>query len=151
LKEGISIRDLVTILETLADYAPVTRDTDMLTEYVRQNLRRTISKKFFSTGVNTVITLDPELEQTLNNNIQKTILGSFFNIDQQLSQRIFDSLKREVNKLTSMGVMPIILTSPVVRMYFKQLVEELAPDLVVLSYSELDMTVEVQSIGMVTA
>jgi len=150
LKEGISIRDLVTILETLADYAPITRDIDMLTEYVRQNLRRAISRRFFNPGINTVITLDPALEQTLTSSIQKTEVGSFVNIDQQLSHRIFESLKIEVGKLTSMGVMPIILTSPFVRMYFKQLVEEIAPDLVVLSYGEIDQTAEVQSIGMVS-
>ena len=150
LREGISIRDLVTILETLADYAPITRDLDMLTEYVRQNLRRAISKRFFNTGINTVITLDPSLEQLLTSNIQKTEVGSFINIDQQLSHRIFESLKAEVGKLTSMGVMPIILTSPFVRMYFKQLVEEIAPDLVVLSYGEIDQSTEVQSIGMVS-
>ena len=150
LREGISIRDLVTILETLADYAPITRDLDMLTEYVRQNLRRAISRRFFNPGVNTVITLDPALEQTLTSNIQKTEVGSFVNIDQQLSNRIFESLKVEVGKLTSMGVMPIILTSPFVRMYFKQLVEEIAPDLIVLSYGEIDQTAEVQSIGMVS-
>ncbi|MCL1844010.1 MAG: flagellar biosynthesis protein FlhA [Defluviitaleaceae bacterium] len=150
LKESVSIRDLVTILETLADYAPITRDTDMLTEYVRANLRRAISKKFFGQGVNTVITLDPALEQTLTGNIQKTEIGSFVNIDPQLSQRVFDSLKKEVSKLTSLGVMPIILTSPFVRMYFKQLVDEIAPDLVVLSYGEIDQTAEVQSVGMVS-
>jgi len=150
LKESVSIRDLVTILETLADYAPITRDTDMLTEYVRAALRRAISKKFFGQGVNTVITLDPALEQTLTGNIQKTEIGSFVNIDPQLSQRVFDSLKKEVSKLTSLGVMPIILTSPFVRMYFKQLVDEIAPDLVVLSYGEIDQTAEVQSVGMVS-
>jgi len=150
LSEGISIRDLVSVLETLADYAPITRDLDMLTEYVRQNLRRAISRRFFNPGINTVITLDPVLEQTLTSNIQKTEVGSFVNIDQQLSHKIFESLKVEVGKLTSMGVMPIILTSPFVRMYFKQLVEEIAPDLVVLSYGEIDKTTEVQSIGMVS-
>jgi flagellar biosynthesis protein FlhA len=150
LKESVSIRDLVTILETLADYAPITRDTDMLTEYVRAALRRAISKKFFGQGVNTVITLDPALEQTLTGNIQKTEIGSFVNIDPQLSQKVFDSLKKEVSKLTSLGVMPIILTSPFVRMYFKQLVDEIAPDLVVLSYGEIDQTAEVQSVGMVS-
>ncbi|MCL2225594.1 MAG: flagellar biosynthesis protein FlhA [Defluviitaleaceae bacterium] len=150
LKESVSIRDLVTILETLADYAPITRDTDMLTEYVRAALRRAISKKFFGQGVNTVITLDPALEQTLTGNIQKTEIGSFVNIDPGLSQKVFDSLKKEVSKLTSLGVMPIILTSPFVRMYFKQLVDEIAPDLVVLSYGEIDQTAEVQSVGMVS-
>ena len=150
VREGISIRDLVTILETLADYAPVTRDPDMLTEYVRANLRRAISRKFFNPGANTVITLDPALEQMLTGNIQKTEVGSFVNLDQQVSHRIFDSLKKEVSKLTSLGVMPIILTSPFVRMYFKRLVDEVAPDLIVLSYNEIDQQAELQSVGMVS-
>ncbi|MCL2665118.1 MAG: flagellar biosynthesis protein FlhA [Defluviitaleaceae bacterium] len=151
LREGVSIRDLVTIMETLADYFPVTRDTDMLTEYVRQNLKRAISAKFFSQGTNTVITLDPELERIMLNNIQRTELGSFVQFDNSMQQRLVESLKREINKLTSTGVVPIILTSPFVRMYFKQWVDELAPDLIVLSYNELDQTVEVQPVGMVTA
>ena len=150
LKESISIRDLVTILETLADYAPISRDTDMLTEYVRTALKRAISKKFFGPGVNTVITLDPSLEQVLTSNIQKSEIGSFINLDTQLQTRVMDSLKREVGKLTSMGVMPIILTTPFVRMYFKQLIDEIAPDLIVLSYTEIDHTADVQSIGMVS-
>ena len=150
LKEGVSIRDLVTILETLADYAPVTRDPDMLTEYVRMALRRSISKKFFGQGVNSVITLDPALEQALMGNIQKSEIGSFLNIDHQLFSKLADSLKREVSKLTSMGVMPIILTNPMVRMYFKQLVDEIAPDLVVLSINEIDQSTEIQSVGMVS-
>ena len=150
LKESVSIRDLVSILEALADYAPISRDTDMLTEYVRASLKRAISKKFFGPGVNTVITLDPQLEQLLTSNIQKSEIGSFVNIDTQLSTKVFDSLKREVGKLTSMGVMPIILTTPFVRMYFKQLVDEIAPDLIVLSYNEIDQTAEVQSVGMVS-
>ena len=150
IREGVSIRDLVTILETLADHAPITRDTDMLTEYVRANLRRSISRKFFTQGANTVITLDPALEQMLTGNIQKTEIGSFVALDQQVSHRIFDSLKKEVSKLTSLGVMPIILTSPFVRMYFKRLVDEVAPDLIVLSYGEIDQAAELQSVGMVS-
>jgi flagellar biosynthesis protein FlhA len=83
-------------------------------------------------------------------NIHKTEVGSFVNLDNQMSQRIFDSLKKEVSKLTSLGVVPIILTTPFVRMYFKQIVEEIAPDLVVLSYGEIDQAAEVQSVGMVS-
>jgi len=149
LKENISIRDLLTILETLADYAPITRDTSMLTEYVRAALKRQISKKFFGQGINTVITLDPALEQIMTNHIQKTEIGSFVNLDRQMMQKVFDSLKKEVNKLTQLGVMPIILTNPFVRMYFKQMVDEIAPELVVLSYGEIDQSAEVQSVGMV--
>jgi flagellar biosynthesis protein FlhA len=150
IREGVSIRDLVTILETLADHAPITRDTDMLTEYVRANLKRAISRKFFTQGTHTVITLDPALEQMLTGNIQKSEIGSFVALDRQVSNRIFDSLKKEVSKLTSLGVMPIILTAPFVRMYFKQLVDEIAPDLIVLSYGEIDQQAELQSVGMVS-
>jgi flagellar biosynthesis protein FlhA len=150
VREGVSVRDLVSILETLADYAPITRDPDMLTEYVRANLKRAISRKFFNQGANTVITLDPALEQVLTSNIQKTEIGSFVALDQQMLGRILESLKKEVSKLTSLGVMPIILTNPFVRMYFKRLVDEVAPDLIVLSYGEIDQAAEVQSVGMVT-
>ena len=151
LKEDISIRDMVTILETLADHASFTRDTDMLTEYVRASLKRAISKKFFTSGVNTVITLASALEATLTANIQKTEIGSFVNIDRELANRIFESLKKEMSKLTSLGVTPIVLASPFVRMYFKQLADEIVPDLSVISYGEIDQNVELQSIGTVTA
>lgn len=150
LREGVSIRDLVTILETLADYAHMTRDTDMLTEYVRQALRRSISSKFFESEVNKVITLDPELEQTIMGAVQQTEQGSYIALDPKATQVIFDKLNSEMNKLTSMGMQPIILTSPIVRTYFKKLVEQIAPDLVVLSYNEIDPSAEIQSIGMVS-
>ena len=150
LHEGISIRDLVTILETLADYAHMTRDPDMLTEYVRQALRRAISKKYFDNSVNNVITLDPELEQQIMSNIQQTEQGSYLGLDPKTTQRIFDNLGNETSKLTSMGLQPIILTSPIVRIYFKRLIEQVAPDLVVLSYNELEPSAEIQSIGMVS-
>ena len=150
LKEGISIRDLVTILETLADHAIATRDIDLLTEYVRQSLRRSISQKFFDNDTNTVITLDPELEQDIMSNIQTTEQGSYIALDPGKTQRIFDNLNSQVSKLTSMGLQPIILTSPIVRIYFKRLVEQTIPELVVLSYNELEPTTDIQSIGMVS-
>lgn len=150
LREGISIRDLVTILETLADYAPMTRDTDMLTEYVRQALRRAISHQYFDGGTNTVITLDPALEQQIMGSVQQTEQGSYLALDPQATQKIFNNLNTEVSKLTSMGLQPIVLTSPIVRIYFKRLVEQVAPDLVVLSYNELEHSAEIQSIGMVS-
>ena len=150
LRESISIRDLVTVLETLADYAHMTRDTDMLTEYVRQSLRRSISRKYFEAESNNVITLDPDLEQKIMNSVQHTEQGSYLAMDPNTTQRIFDKLNSEVTKLTSVGLQPIILTSPIVRIYFKRLVEQIAPDLVVLSYNELDATAGVQSVGMVS-
>ena len=150
LREGVSIRDLVTILETLADYAQITRDSDMLTEYARQGLKRSISKKYFDQDVNTVITLDPGLEQQIMQSVQQTEQGSYLALDPQTTQQVFDKLSVEVNKLTSMGRQPIILTSPIVRAYFKRLVEPIAPELVVLSYNELEANAEIQSVGMVS-
>jgi len=150
LREKLSIRDLVSVLETLADYAPITRDMDLLTEYVRQSLRRSISKHYFESDSNTVITLDPDLEQRIMSSVQQTEQGSYLALDPGTTQKIFDNLNSEVQKLTSMGLQPIILTSPIVRIYFKKLVEQIAPDLVVLSYNEIDPSAEVQSIGMVS-
>lgn len=150
LKEGISIRDLVSILETLADYAHVTRDTDMLTEYVRQALRRAISKKYFENDASKVITLDPVLEQQIMGSVQQTEQGSYLALDPSTTQRIFDNLNAEISKLTSMGAQPIVLTSPIVRIYFKRLIEQVAPELIVLSYNELEPSAEIHSIGMVS-
>lgn len=150
LKEGVSIRDMVTIMETLADYAPMTKDSDMLTEYVRQSMKRSITKRFIFDNQAKVITLDSELEQTLMDSVQQTEYGSYLNIEPNTAQRIMNNLLKEVQKLTSMGEQPIILASPVVRLYFKRMTEQVAPGLVVLSYNELDPSVEVQSVGMVS-
>ena len=149
LKEGISIRDLVTILETLADYSQVTRDTDMLTEYVRQSLKKSISQRYFADGENKVITLDPQLEQEIMESVQHSEQGAFIALDPEKTQMIFNSLNNQISKLTTLGIQPIILTSPVVRIYFKKLVEQIAPDLIVISYNEIDPSSEIQSIGMV--
>ena len=149
LKEGVSIRDMVTILETLADYAQATHDTDMLTEYVRQALGRSISKKFFS-GNNNVITIDPKVEQMIIDSVQKTEFGSYLTLDPAVSNSIVNNLSKNVQRLIQLGGQPIVLASPVVRLYFKRLTENVIPGLVVLSYNEIDPSVEVQSVGMVS-
>ncbi|MGE5676485.1 MAG: flagellar biosynthesis protein FlhA [Pseudomonadota bacterium] len=149
LKEGVSIRDMVTIMETLADYAPITKDTDMLTEYVRQSMRRNITKRFIYDMHAKVITLDGTLEQTIMDSVQQTEYGSYLNMDPNSAQRIIGNLLKELQKLTSIGEQPIVLASPVVRLYFKRMTEQVAPGLVVLSYNELDPSVEVQSVGVV--
>ncbi|NLK86669.1 MAG: flagellar biosynthesis protein FlhA [Clostridiaceae bacterium] len=151
LKEGVSIRDMVTILETLADYAPATHDTDMLTEYVRQSLGRAISKKFFTDSRSSVITLDPKLEQLLLDSLQKTETGTYLSLDPGITNTILGSLSRQVQKLVQLGQQPIVLASPVVRLYFKKLTDQSIPGLVVLSYNELDPELEIQSVGVVSA
>ncbi len=152
LQEGISIRDLLTIFETLADYAPTTRDTDILTEYVRQSLKRAISVKYFPAHETTqVITLDPKIEQEIMGSVKQTEQGAYLNLDPERTRKIMDSLGKEVQKLENLGKNPIIITSPIVRMYFKRLTEDYYKDLIVVSYNEIESNVELQSVGMVTA
>ena len=144
LQEGIS--------ETLADYAPTTRDTDILTEYVRQSLKRAISVKYFPAHETTqVITLDPKIEQEIMGSVKQTEQGAYLNLDPERTRKIMDSLGKEVQKLENLGKNPIIITSPIVRMYFKRLTEDYYKDLIVVSYNEIESNVELQSVGMVTA
>ncbi|MGN0497267.1 MAG: flagellar biosynthesis protein FlhA [Lachnospiraceae bacterium] len=152
LGEGISIRDLVTIFETLADYAPTTRDTDILTEYVRQRLKRAISNIYFQDGdVTTVITLDPKVEQDIMNSIKQTEQGAYITLDPAITKKILNSVEKEIKKLEDQGKPPIIITSPIVRMYFKKLTKDYFKDLIVISYNEIESDVELQSIGVVSA
>ena len=152
LKEGISIRDLLTIFETLADYATTTRDTDILTEYVRQSLKRAISGKFFPANETTsVVTLDPKLEQEIMASVKQTEQGAYLTLDPAKTKSIMESLGVEIKKLEDLGKIPLVITSPIVRAYFKKLTEDYYKDLVVVSYNEVESSVELQSVGMVTA
>ena len=152
LREGISIRDLLTIFETLADYASTTRDTDILTEYVRQSLKRAISNKFFPANETTsVVTLDPKLEQEIMASVKQTEQGAYLTLDPAKTKEIMDSVSVEIKKLENLGKMPIVITSPIVRVYFKKLTEDYFRDLVVVSYNEVESNIELQSVGMVTA
>ncbi|MBR3307285.1 MAG: flagellar biosynthesis protein FlhA [Lachnospiraceae bacterium] len=152
LNEGISIRDLLTIFESLADHATATRDTDLLTEYVRQSLKRAISNKYFAgeTTVN-VLTLDPKLEQDIMASVKQSEQGAYITLDPERIRKMIDNLRDELSKLNELGASPIVLTSPIVRMYFRRLVEDYFRDLVVVSYNEVESDVELQSVGMVTA
>ena len=149
IRESVSIRDMVTILETLADYAGIVRDPDLLTEYVRQALSRTITQRFIPDNKGQVITLDSQLEKDIMDSVQQTEHGSYLSMPPDKTQRVYSSLSREINKITSLGMPPIVLTSPVVRIYFKRLTEQIMPDLIVLSYNELDSKAEIQSVGVV--
>ncbi len=152
LNEGISIRDLLSIFETLADHAATTRDTDVLTEYVRQSLKRAISSKYFPANETTsVITLDPRVEQDIMSSVKQTEQGAYLTLDPEKTKTIISSVEEEVSKLENMGKSAIVITSPIVRMYFKKLTEEYFKDLIVVSYNEVESNVELQSVGMVTA
>lgn len=152
LKEGISIRDLLTVFETLADYATTTRDTDILTEYVRQSLKRSISSKYFPQNETTsVVTLDPKLEQEIMASVKQTEQGAYLTLDPEKTKAIINATGKELSKLDNLGKAQIVITSPIVRMYFKRLTEDYYKDMVVVSYNEMESNVELQSVGMVTA
>ncbi len=152
LAEGISIRDLLTIFETLADHATTTRDTDVLTEYVRQSLKRAISNKYFTPNEKTsVVTLDPKIEQEIMGAVKQTEQGAYLTLDPARTRAIIDATEAEVKKLENLGKNAIVVTSPIVRMYFKKLTEEYLKDLIVVSYNEIESNVELESVGMVTA
>ncbi|EOT26024.1 flagellar biosynthesis protein FlhA [Eubacterium sp. 14-2] len=151
LREGISIRDLLTIFETMADHAATTRDTDVLTEYARQSLKRAISSKYFPANeVTSVITLDPNLEQEIMGAVKQTEQGAYLTLDPEKTKAIMASLETETAKLENLGKNAIIITSPIVRMYFKKLTEDYFRDLIVVSYNEVESNIELQSVGMVS-
>jgi flagellar biosynthesis protein FlhA len=151
LEEGISIRDLLTVFENLADHATTTRDTDVLTEYVRQGLKRAISNKYFPSNETTsVVTLDPKVEQDIMGSVKQTEQGAYLTLDPEKTKAIIASVEEEISKLENIGKSPIVITSPIVRMYFKKLTEDYFKDLIVVSYNEVESNVELQSVGMVT-
>jgi flagellar biosynthesis protein FlhA len=151
LQEGISIRDLLTVFENLADHASTTRDTDVLTEYVRQGLKRAISNKYFPSNETTsVVTLDPKVEQDIMGSVKQTEQGAYLTLDPEKTKAIISSVETEISKLENIGKSPIVITSPIVRMYFKKLTEDYFKDLIVVSYNEVESNVELQSVGMVT-
>ncbi|WP_282941832.1 flagellar biosynthesis protein FlhA [Paenibacillus sp. RC67] len=150
LREKISIRDLVTILETLADYGTYTKDPEILTEYVRQSLSRQITQQF-ATGSDSlkVITVGPSLEKKIAESVQQSDQGSYLALDPSSTQMIYQRITDQVTRLIQSGQQPIVLTSPTIRMYLRQLLERTMQDIPVLSYSELEPNVEIQSMGVV--
>lgn len=141
---------MVTILETLADYGNVTNDTDLLTEYVRQRLSGYITNKYVENNNLNVITLDNEIEELIMNSVNKTDTGSYLSIDPNKVQKILNNTFKTMQKLTSIGEQPIVLTAPIVRLYFKKLTEQMTSDIIVISYNEIESNVEVQSVGVVS-
>ena len=150
LQEGVPIRDTETILETLADYGATVKDIDMLTEYVRQSLRRTITHRFSEAGQLKVISLDGNIENQIMGSVKKVESGSYLALDPQTIQAIISSTTREVDKIRDLVPVPIILTSPIVRIYFKKLVDQFYLNAVVLSFNEIDSDVKIQALGNIT-
>lgn len=150
LKENVSVRNLPIIFETLADFGKVTSDTDLLTEYVRQALARQITNQFSQAGDSLkVVTLSGKVEKLIADGIQQTEHGNYLSIDPTISQGILESIASQVEQLSLIEQTPIVLCSPAVRMYVRQLTERYFPQIPILSYNELEANVEVQSVGVV--
>lgn len=150
LRERVSIRDLVTILESLSDAAQLTKDTDLLTEYVRQALGMQIVNAFLENQKLYVLTLDPDLERIFSEGIQQTEQGSYLALSPDVTQQLLDKVVEAAGMMTNRGIQPIILCSPVVRLHLKRLTERVVPDLVVLSFNEISPSIQVESLGMVS-
>lgn len=150
LKEGIPIRDLETILETIGDHSNVLKDTDIITEYVRQSLKRTITHRFAEANSLRVITLDTQIEDLIVSSVKKSDQGSYLAMPPDMIQRIVTASNREIDKIKDVIPTVIILTSPVVRIYYKKLTEQFIPNITVLSYSEIDSTAQIQAIGNIS-
>lgn len=150
LKEKVSIRNLLVILETLADYSSQTKDPDLLTEYVRQALSRQITLQYtIQHEPLQVITAGASLEKKFAESVHRSEQGSYLSIDPETSQTIFQKIQEQASQLQQSGVQPILLTSPAIRMYMRQFIERFAPDLPVLSYNELEPEIEIQSVGVI--
>lgn len=149
LAERISIRDMETIFEVLSDYARATKDTEILTEYVRHAMARQITQANVQNGQLPCVTLDPALENRIAGGVQRTDRGSYVSLDPDSMKKLIDSLNTELQKLTNMGYQPIVLTSPAVRLYFRKLVERSVPGIIVLSQAEIEQNVEIQILGVV--
>jgi flagellar biosynthesis protein FlhA len=150
LSEQIPVRDLLTILETLADWAPLTKNIDTLTEYVRQAMARTITKLFQSTEGNIpLITLDQNIEKILLDAIQQTDQGCVLAIEPTIAQKIMKAIMQKLEKFTSLNCQPIVLCSAQIRSHFKKFIDRFIPHLVVLSYNEILSTVKIKSLGTV--
>lgn len=150
LKEGIPIRDLETILETIGDHSNVLKDTDIITEYVRQSLKRTITHRFAEANSLRVITLDTQIEDLIVSSVKKSDQGSYLAMPPDMIQRIVTASNREIDKIKDVISTVIVLTSPVVRIYYKKLTEQFIPNITVLSYSEIDSTAQIQAIGNIS-
>ena len=150
LRERISIRDLLTVLETLADYAPLTKNIDILTGYVRQALARTITKQYRDAEGNiTVVMLSPEIEDKISHSIQHTEFESYLTVDPNWVQKIVRNVQKYIGTFTSRGLQPIVLCSPGARMHFRKILEKFFPNIIVLSHNEITHDVNIKSLGIV--
>ncbi|BCZ48581.1 flagellar biosynthesis protein FlhA [Clostridium gelidum] len=150
LREKVPIKDIVTIMESLADNCKNTRDLEILTEYVRFSLSRTICNQVVNEEKTiSVVTLDPNIEETIANNTQKSVQGSFPTVDPDTTTKILTSIKNTVESVYFYNNQPIILVSPNIRPVFRKLIEMVFPHIMVISLNEVPNDVQINSEGVV--
>jgi flagellar biosynthesis protein FlhA len=150
LRERVSVRDLHTIMETLADMGPVTKDPDLLTEYVRQSMARTITRQYQTPdGTLPLVSLAQTLEDQLANAIQTTQQGTYLGLDPEMAQTIIQNIEGQLERFSVLNYQPILLCSPLIRPHVKKLTERFIPSLVVLSHNEISNDVRIESLGLV--
>ncbi len=150
LREKVAIRDLVTILETLADYAKTTKETDILTEFVRQSLARYFTNKYAKNSIIYALTLASDLEQKIIEAVKHSEKTAYAGMDPRLIQQIYTGVINEYRKSAGKDYEVVVLCSPLVRSYFRRVIEKILPNLAVLSYNEIIPKVEVRSVGVVS-
>ncbi len=150
LAEQIPIRDLQTILETLGEYAPNVKDTDLLTEYVRQALKRTITRRFAQDGSLKVVTLNPEIENLIMGGVRKTAGNAYVSLEPSVMQNILNAHMEQENRLKDQLNDVVVLTSPVVRCYYRKMIEQFSSEAVVLSFNEINHDVNIQALGTIS-
>ncbi|MDD3570861.1 MAG: FHIPEP family type III secretion protein, partial [Lachnospiraceae bacterium] len=151
LKEGIPIKDMVTIIETIIDASATTRDVDAITERIRVALKRTITRKFCENGQMKVITLDAELEKTIITSMSKSEQGIYLSLSPEVLQTVLSQMAENIKRFNELSNKPIILTSHVIRIYFYRLIEQFYPNIYVLSFNEIANNVQIQAIGNISS
>ena len=147
LREGIPIKDMPSILESIIDSSSTTRDIDIITENIRVALKRTITRKFCENGQMRVVTLDAELEKIIVSSLTRSEQGVYLALSPEVLQKIITQLAEQMKKFQELSQRPIILTSHVVRVYFARLIEQFYPNVYVLSFNEIANNVQIQAIG----
>ncbi|MBU0729192.1 MAG: flagellar biosynthesis protein FlhA [Proteobacteria bacterium] len=150
LRERVSIRDLLTICETLADYSPISKDPEILTEYVRQKLARSIISGYTDDkGTLSVLTLSTKVEDFVRESIQKTDQGTYLALEPNLTQRLLEAIQASVEKISAEGYQPIIVCSPIVRRHIRHIIERFMPQIMILSHNELTTQTKIKSLGTI--
>ncbi|MEW8966289.1 MULTISPECIES: flagellar biosynthesis protein FlhA [Exiguobacterium] len=150
LKEHVSIRNLPLLFETMADYGKVTKDADILGEYCRQGLARQLTDQVSPPdGPLYVVTLGGQTEQLIQDAVQKTEFGNYLALDPDQARDIIERTAEQLSMFERYGASAVILCSPTIRLFVRQLLERYYPDVPVLAYNELLSSVEVKSIGVI--